>query len=201
MVIFRPCHCDRVGIHLNRWLDTSEAVKLMLVDSDSININKKRISTVLCNVAFLCEVKSEEDRLDLRRDNLGVWLPGHRRVKEPFLDDMKTSQDLANSYVWRITSTCKAEPTLKRTEIHRKNKCSDGSVGQLISPVFVQYKFAGPPKSILVLPHGNAKSNLPFHPTDRTLLTEIRNRTRQRDSNPLRVYNQVNILWNCHLFS
>lgn len=151
----------------------------------------KGIAGVECNAVFLCTVKTDEERLDLRRDNLGVWMPGHRRAKESYRGREKCTDDMCSSYVWRISSTNKAYPKLKRTEIFRRSKNSDGSIGSIINPVVVHYLFDGEPVEVVVGTHGNSKSDLPFYPSDRSLLRDIREQVTTKTHQPANVYNKV----------
>ena len=128
------------------------------------------------------------DRLDVRRDGMGVWTEGHCRTKIPFRGKTKSQESECDSYVWRIVYSCKSQPTLRRTEIYRKNR-----EGQLQSPVFIQYSFEGKPTSFDILPHGNSRSALPFHPTDRSLLKEIHESTTEEGVSAMKVYNKVRI--------
>lgn len=126
----------------NQALGTAAAIAMMINCSNE-SINDRRINGVECNVIFLCKVETEMDRLDLKRDGLGVWEPGRRRTKMPYYNDISSNEASCDSYVWRVISTCKSYPALKRIEIYRKAKNSDGSCGILLSPVFVQYCFEG----------------------------------------------------------
>lgn len=97
----------------------------------------------------------------------------------------------ADCFVWRLLYTCKAHKALKRVEIFRRGKNSDGSVGALMSPMVVSYNYDGDiPDKVTILPHGNSKSDLPFHPSTRTLLDDIR----EAVANPIPpacIYNKV----------
>lgn len=156
------------------------------------NITKRRINGVKCNVIFLCDINTKEQQLDLRRDGMGVWTCGHKRVKEPFLGT-KRSKRVCDTYVWRSTWTCKAEPSLKRIEIYRRARNEDGSVGELLSPMLIQYCFQGAIKQVNVQPHGNSQGKLPFHPSDRSLLREIKERATTSGLPPLKLYTAVSI--------
>lgn len=160
----------------------------MLLEADSSVINTKRIDGVCCNVIFLCHVNNEQDRLDLRRDGMGVWNEGHRRVKIPFNNGLKVSDSCCDSYVWRQVFTCKAYKKLKKTEIYRRD-----TEGKLLSPVFVQYCFDGAPTTVSVLPHGNSKGTLPFYPSDCSLLADMREQVSGPQSQPSQVYGKVSI--------
>ena len=106
---------------------------------------------------------------------------------------VRVKLDVADSFVWRISFTCKSHSQLRRTEIFRKSKCADGAVGNIISPMVVSYTYDGTiPESIIIESHGNSKSNLPFHPSSRKLLTRLHDAVIDKPSiPPSRLYNQV----------
>ena len=148
------------------------------------------VSDVRCNVVFVCAVDSHKRRLNLRRDNMGVWLEGHKSPKMPYQNCTKTVSSNANTYVWRYNFTCKSFPKLKKTEIYRAERKTDGSVGQILSPMIISYTFKGQPVSFKVQSHGNSKADTPFHPATRTLLDELRS-TAANPGLPSQIYNQV----------
>ena len=191
----RECHASKVAIHSDRVLSTEAAVTMM-EEAQTTCLNKERINGVSCNAIFLCPVRHDTDRFDLRRDGMGVWEEGHRTTKVPFKGTSKCPEVQCDSHVWRLTYKCKSLPTLKKIEIYRKDLD-----GKLMSPVFIQYMFSGKPQSIKVLPHGNSKTGLPFHPTDRSLLNEMHKSTRGSEVSSMKVYNKVSRLKSFHCVS
>ena len=114
------CHAFKIGKHADKVMDTETAVNMM-ISLESDTINSQRINGARCNVFFLCHVASEMDRLDLRRDGMGVWTEGHCRTKIPVRGKTKSHQEAeCDSYVWRIVYSCESQPTLRGTEIYRK---------------------------------------------------------------------------------
>ena len=173
-------------------LSTREALDLMLtVNPKHITINL--INGVQCNSIFACEVKSETQRLDIRRDDMGVWLEGKRFIKLSYCGSKPVTEDQADCFVWRTTFTCKSHPALKKTEIFRRRCESDGSVGSIMSPMVVCYRFMdNDPRGINVKPHGNSKGTLPFYPTTKSLLKELQQATENNvHKNPGTIYNKV----------
>lgn len=166
-----------------------------MYDASPQDITKGRINGIKCNVLFLCAVDSDEARLDLRHDGMGVWIPGHKRVKEPFLSHERCSKN-CDSYVWQTVWTCKAEKSLNKTEIFRRARKSDGSVGELISPILIQYSFQGPVKDVQVKPHGNSQNSLAFYPSNRSLLRQIKERAKDKSIMPLQLYMNVSSQYN-----
>lgn len=148
------------------------------------------ISEVKCNTVFVCEALTHKQRLDLRRDNMGVWKEGHRSTRMPYRDADSVSEHQANTYVWRANFICKSYQSLKKSEIYRAERLPDGSVGKLISPVVIVYRFEGIPLSFKVLPHGNAKTGRAFHPATKTLLEELKEASTE-DIAPSKIYNRV----------
>lgn len=178
-------------MHSNTLITTSEAIDLMLSCSAD-EITNNLIDGVQCNATFVCEADTEKRRLDFRRDTMGVWLEGNRTTKVPYRNTEKVGDAAANTFVWRLTFTCKSYPFLKKAEIFRRKRCSDGSVGALISPFIISYRYTGSPKKVVVQPHGNSKSNRPFHPSTRTLLGELKESiTTQQNLMPTQIYNKV----------
>ena len=176
-------------------VDTEYAVTMMNnATSETINFN--RINGVSCNVIFLCDVRdgSNDARLDLRRDGLGVWIDGHSRPKIPFYGNKRSDNDICDTFVWRQSFTCKSYRNLRRTEIYRRKKNSDGTPGDVISPLFMQYLFEGPPQSFDIAPHENATSELPFFPADRTLLGDISRQAEESTLSTSNLYNKVSKL-------
>jgi len=165
-----------------------------MINTESQFINSRRINGVRCNCVFLCHVATEEERLDFRRDGMGTWTDSSRHPRIPYLRMSSVPEPEADSYLWRISSHCKSYPALRRTEIIRRARLPDGSVGELLSPVLMAYEFSGePPESITILPHGNAKKqNKPFHPCTRTLIKELRQAVASQPEMPItRIYNKV----------
>ena len=62
---------------------------------------------------------------DFRRDNMGVWLKGHKSPKMPYQNCTKTVSSNANTFVWRYNFTRKSYPKLKKTEIYRAERKTD----------------------------------------------------------------------------
>lgn len=152
------------------------------------------VDGVECNVLFICPAASQEERMRLRRDSMGVWRETKRRAEQRYststfkkVSDKPTKNDL---YVWKINFVCKAEPQLRRTEVFARKIGADGRPGEYCPVVVVQYLFAGKPKKVSVLPHGNSKGALPFHPSDPTLLMDIKSAAASQDK-PSRIYNKV----------
>lgn len=158
----------------------------MMVKSLNSELNSERINGVSCNAIFLCTVTGETQRLDLRRDGMGVWEEGHRTTKIPFKGQKKCSSVEADTFLWRLTYKCKSLKTLKRTEIFRRDLN-----GKLLSPIFIQYHFEGEPQNVSVLPHGNSKSGLSYHPTDKSLLEQINSSTTDSAVSAMNIYNKV----------
>ena len=163
-------------------------------EAQTMCLENEPINGVSCNVIFLCPVSHDTERFDLGWDSMGVWEEGHRTTKVPFKSSSECPEVQCDSHVWRLTYKCKSLPTLKKIEIYRKDLD-----GKLMSPVFIQYMFSGKPQSIKVLPHGNSKTWLPFHPTDRSLLNEMHKSTRGSQVSSMKVYNKVSRLksFNC----
>lgn len=99
------------------------------------------IGRVRCNCVFVCDALSHKRRLDLRRDNLGVWKEGHRSPRMPYKDAQSVHESNANTYVWRMNFSCKSHKQLKKTEVHRVKRLQDGSVGDIISPAIIIYQY------------------------------------------------------------
>lgn len=106
----------------------------------------------------------------------------------------RSDPESCDSYVWRLLFKCKANPDLTRLEIYRREKLPDGKVGKLLSPVFIQYKFDGVPKDFDILPHGNSRTQLPFHPADKSLLNKLHESTKSTTSGARSIYNKVSEL-------
>ena len=190
----RLCHRNKLGLHCNALLDTSSAVRMM-VECEPSDINNERINAVACNVIFLCAVNDNEERLDLRRDSLGVWIEGHRRPKLPYLGACRSDDTHCDTYVWRQVMRIKAYAKLKRTEIYRRSVNPDRSPGKILSPVFFQYLFDDAPIEINVQPHGNSKGAVPFHPADRSLLKEIRQQASETNMATSNLYTKVSTVF------
>lgn len=177
---FSECHGNRYGSHMTI-PGTLEAVSIMQITE------RKHIETsingIRCNCVIVCEAKNETQRLDIRRDGMGTWHETKRFTKMVFGD----------AYVWRINYINNSYNGLRRTEIFRKKRNSDGSVGHLISPMVMAYTFKGsPPEKINIVPHGNSKSNLPFHPSTRSLINDLHDAVNDEPSMPpARIYNSV----------
>lgn len=154
------------------------------------HITRNHINGVACNALFICEVKSETERLDLRRDSMGTWRETKRFTKQPYKGTSR-SKSKADSYVWRIRYQCTSCPSLSKIEIYRRKCNSDGSVGGIISPMVIQYVFAGSPQQVEAKPHGNSKGSLPFHPSRKSLLERISSESSKKTTRPLSLYNKV----------
>ena len=190
---FSDCHTLKIAKHCEEVIDTESAVNLM-INAETDTINHDRINGVKCNCLFLCKAETDTERLDLRRDSMGVWVEGHRTAKIPFKGSARSDIASSDSLVWRLVYKCKSHPQLKRTEIYRKKKLEDGTTGGLISPVLIQYHFDGKPQAIDVLPHGNSKNSIPFHPSDKSLLEKVHQQTSDSSVSAQRLYNKVRIL-------
>ena len=83
-------------------LSTREALDLMLTVNPK-HITKNLNNGVQCNSIFACEVKSETQRLDIRRDDMGVWLEGKRFTKLSYCGSKPVTEDQADCFVWRTT--------------------------------------------------------------------------------------------------
>ena len=179
-------------MHMDR-ISTKHAIDVMVNTPDSNCLAEHElIGNVRCNVVFVCQVHDHERRLNLRRDNYGTWEDGHREPKMPFQNCRKTTIANANTYVWRNCFTCKSYRKLKKTEIYRAECKKDGTVGAIISPMIIAYRFQDDPVEVVVRPHGNSNTTQPFHPATRTLLSELREHaTAQLHHAPSRIYNKV----------
>ena len=86
----------------------------------------------------------------------------------------KVAEHEASYYVWRIGFHNHSHPQLRKTEIFRRQRLEDGSVGALVSPIMLTYTYSGPiPEAIQYKPHGNSKTQLPFQPATHQLLNRI----------------------------
>ena len=110
----------RLASHYDHMISTEDAVRLIMsTESDLNKVNKLHISDVLCNAVFLNWCTSHEARLDYRRDGFGVWRPGHHRSPEYFNSaTQKRTAQKSDLIVRRLTSTNKAAPDLRRTEVY-----------------------------------------------------------------------------------
>lgn len=154
---------------------TLEAVNIM--KSTHSQYIQSSINGIGCNCIIVCNVQTEIQRLDLRRDGMGT-----SRETKRF-----TKMNMGDAYIWRICYINNSYSDLHRIEIVRKRRNDDGSVGPLLSPMIMAYSFKDePPNRIDILPHGNDKNALPFHPSTRSLMNDLRDTV-----NPSRIYNQV----------
>lgn len=63
--------------------------------------------------------------------------------------------------------------------------------GTMMPFVITHYRFSGTPKKVQVMPHGNAKSQLPFHPSDKTLVKKIQQVTKKSAKSNSKLYQEV----------
>ena len=192
---FSDCHHGKPAFHLpdDSLYKTSDAIDLMLSCPEENTLRQNElIANVSCNSVFVCQATTHKRRLDLRRDNMGMWVEGHRKTRLPYKDSVSVAEERANSFVWRTTFTCKSCKELKKNEIYRRERLPDGSVGDIISPMVIVYQFKGKPVTFKVIPHGNSKTLKPFHPATRTLLGELHDEVSRTDAAPSKIYNKVN---------
>lgn len=61
----------------------------------------------------------------------------------------------------------------------------------MMPTVVTHYRFDGPPKKIHVVPHGNSKVGLPFHPSDNELIQKIRATIDSTTNTNAKIYQKV----------
>ena len=108
----------------------------------------------------------------------------------------KTTHADADLLVWRITMRNKSYRPLSRTEIFCRRRNDDGTVGDVLSPIIMCFRYDGDiPENIVVASHGNSKSHLSFFPATHELLDNVKNAILDNpEVRPGRLFYQV-IYW------
>ena len=86
------CHGDRWALHDKHQVGTSYAVHLMDT-TEQCYVNTIQINGVHCDCIFVCKATTERERLDLRRDSMGVWEEGKRFTKMPWKGKQKATKE------------------------------------------------------------------------------------------------------------
>lgn len=124
-LFYRLCHNNCLGMHRKSAITTNEAISLIL-EADSEKINRRRINRVSCNVLLVSNVKTNEGRLDFRRDGCGVWYQKNAKSALPVNSTSKQiTKEEGDLFLWRTTFQCKGCPSLKRTEIYMRKDDAD----------------------------------------------------------------------------
>ena len=123
-----------MGAHTDfQHISTDEAVKLIMTASPG-DVCNEMMGAVQCNVLFLAHFKTDTERLDLIRDDMGVWNRGHRGKPEIYDSRSYTRSSSGDLEVRRAVFQNSSAPDLKRTEIYVVRKFANNN--HLIPPYF-----------------------------------------------------------------
>jgi len=135
-----------VGAHITEKCGLDECVSLIIRSKPEMICERPGPVVGNCSVLYIFQVKTEKNRLALRRDKMGVWEKFTHRSKLRFRSDTCTRTDNGDLFVWEYNTACRAQPELRRTEVFCRKATPTGLPGDLVGKVVIQYYYPIPNK-------------------------------------------------------